>query len=138
MSWMSLLILGAVIGANNFSTSLALGALGQERRLWRVLVVFAAFEFTVPLVGLWLGQRLASAVAGHGGWLGPLLLAGLGLWTLFEATRRTRDRETLARRLTDWRGLVLLAAGLSVDNLVVGFGLGLGGTPPLLMATVIM
>ena len=30
------------------------------------------------------------------------------------------------------------SAGLSVDNLVVGFGLGLGGVPVLLTATVIM
>ena len=136
--WLQLAILGAVIGANNFSAALALGALGQARRRWRIAGTFAAFEFTVPLLGIWLGQATAEFVAGRADWLGPALLAGLGLWTLFETTRDTRDREALGAWLTGWRELVLLAAGLSVDNLVVGVSLGLEGIPPLAMAATIM
>ena len=136
--WFSILILGAVIGANNFATALALGSLGQEARRGRILMVFALFEFTVPLVGIWLGQRMSEMVAGHAHWLGPALLAGLGVWTIFEATRDTRSQEKLARWLTSWRGLLILSAGLSLDNLVVGFGLGLGGFDPLTLASVIM
>jgi putative Mn2+ efflux pump MntP len=135
---LQLLLLGVVIGANNFATALALGALGQSARWARILSVFAAFEFTVPLVGIWIGQQVAGSVVGATGWLGPVLLAGLGVWTLYEATRPSADLQRLARWLTSWRGLVLIAAGMSLDNLVLGFGLGLGGMPPLLLATTIM
>lgn len=136
--WLKLLILGAVIGANNFATALALGSLGQKDRRARILTVFALFEFTVPLIGLWLGRHVSGMIADHADWLGPVLLAALGLWTLFETRRDTRTQERLARWLTGWRGLVLLSAGLSADNLVAGFGLGLGGFEPLRLASVIM
>lgn len=136
--WIQLLILGMVIGFNNFATALALGALGQEKRLWRILTVFAAFEFGVPLIGLWLGQNASEYLSGKGAWLGPLLLAALGVMTLFQSTRDTRSQKALARKMTTWRGLILLSAGLSLDNLVIGFSLGLGGIPPLAMAATIM
>ncbi|HUG45987.1 MAG TPA: manganese efflux pump, partial [Sphingomicrobium sp.] len=70
-----LLILGAIIGSNNFATALALGALGQKVRRWRIVLTFGLFEFFIPLLGLWLGQRASGFVAGSVDWLGPALLA---------------------------------------------------------------
>jgi manganese efflux pump family protein len=101
------------------------------------VTVSGAFEFLVPLVGVWLGRHAASMVAERAGWLGPVLLALLGSWAIAGGLRRDWDEEALARRATTWRGLVLLAGGLSLDNLVVGFSLGLGGRSPLLLASVI-
>ncbi len=135
---LQLLVLGVVVGSNNFATSLALGSLGQADRRLRILTVFAAFEFGVPLLGLALGRRISGQLAEQATWLGPLLIAGLGIWTLLVSTRITPDAKRMARWLSSWRGLIALSAGLSLDNLVVGFGLGLGGVPALLTATVIM
>ena len=135
---LELLILGIVVGSNNFATSLALGSLGQSYRRWRIVLVFAIFEFSVPLLGLALGRRISERVASQVEWLGPLLIAGLGLWTLLVSTRMSPDAEKIARWLSSWRGRVALAAGLSIDKLVVRFSLGLGGVPVLLTATVIM
>lgn len=135
---LELLILGIVIGSNNFATALALGSLGQAERQWRILAMFALFEFSVPLIGLWLGARVSGLVADGMEWLGPLLIAGLGVWTILEATRKTDDSERLAAKLTSWRGLAGLSAIMSLDNLVIGFSLGLGGLPVLLMGSVIM
>lgn len=134
---LQLVVLGVVIGANNFAASLALGALGQQIRRWRIVAVFGAFEFVIPLVGIWLGSRAASAVAEQADWLGPTLLAGVGAWTVVAARREPAREERYARRATTWRGLMVLAALLSVDNLVVGFSLGLGGASPLLLAATI-
>ena len=136
--WVELLILGIVAGTNNFATALALGALGQIDRQWRILMVFVAFEFSVPLAGLAMGRRLSREVSDNIDWLAPVLIAGLGLWTLLVASRGSTDRANLARWLSSWHGLVLLSAGLSLDNLVVGFSLGLSGVPILLTATIIM
>jgi manganese efflux pump family protein len=136
MSPAELIGLGAAIGANNLAVSLTLGSLGQARRRWRIVAVFGVFEFTLPLIGLLIGRETADALAGSGRWLGAALLAALGLWTLRPSEDPGED-ERLARHVTTWRGLAGLAAVLSIDNLVVGFALGLGSTGPLLLAGVI-
>lgn len=66
MSVVQILVLGVVIGANNFSAALSLGALGQADRRVRIVSVFAVFEFVVPLVGAALGQALALTLADAG------------------------------------------------------------------------
>lgn len=129
-----LLILGIAIGSNNLAASLALGALGQKERIRCVVVVFGCFEFAVPLAGLWLGQQSGQWIEGHVHWMAPVMLATLGVWTLWAAWRSKSADKSFARRVTTWGGLFVLAAGLSVDNLVVGFSLGLRESSPLLLA----
>lgn len=135
---LQLLLLGGVIGANNFATALTLGALGHDFRRWRIIVMFGLFEFWVPLIGLWLGRNISAFVVVQTDWIRPVLLAGLGLWILRQLLRRPPDRRISQRWLSSWRGLVMLSASLSVDNLVIGFSFGLGETPAIFMATVIM
>lgn len=134
---LELLVLGVVIGANNFAAALTLGTLGQKVRRGRIVLVFGVFEFVIPLVGIWLGRHAAERIADQAGWVGTALLAGVGLWTVSAAQRGNGDEARYAKRATTWRGLVVLAALLSIDNLIVGFSLGLGGREPLLLAGVI-
>lgn len=132
-----LLLLGAAIGANNLAVALALGALGQWHRRWRVAGAFTVSEFAIPLVGLAIGTAASQVLAGAGRWLGAGLLAALGLWTLRPARDPRRD-ERMARRVTTWRGLAVLAVGLGLDNLLVGFSIGVpGGVSPLALAATI-
>ena len=132
-----LLILGTAIGANNLGVALALGALGQAGHRWRIAGVFGAFEFLVPLVVLLVGRELADELADTGRWIGAALLAVLGLWTMWAAREGEQRGSELARRASTWSGLAGLAAGLSLDNLVVGFSLGLGGATPVIVAAFI-
>ena len=134
---LQLLVLGAVIGANNLSAALTLGALGQKPRRARIVTVFGFFEFTVPLLGAAIGQALAVTLAGTGRWVSSALLLLVGAVTVLGGIRGGDRDERMARRMSSWRGLVLLAAGLSADNLAVGFSLGLGTIHPLLLATTI-
>lgn len=129
-----LLILGVVVGSNNLATALALGSLGEQVRRWRIIAVFGAFEFALPLIGLWLGSQASSSIADAVAWLGPALLALLGVWTVTVALRSKASAEELARRATSWAGLIVLSAGLSLDNLVVGFSLGLDRQDHLVIA----
>jgi putative Mn2+ efflux pump MntP len=132
-----LLAIGTVVGLNNFAVALMLGALGQRRRRWRIAGVFAIFEFTVPLIGLLAGAALAGTVSESGRYVGAGMLVALGAMAVRSATRPARDRgerDRVARQVTTWGGLVGLAAGLTVDNLLVGFSLGLGDVEPLLLA----
>lgn len=137
MTAVQLIVLGAVIGSNNLATALALGALGQAPRRWRVVLIFGLFEFFVPLLGLWIGRRATEWVVDHASWLSAALLIGLGLVALVQGLRYTPADDKLAERLTSMTGLLLLGAGLSVDNLIVGFSLGLRDSDPLLVATTI-
>jgi putative Mn2+ efflux pump MntP len=134
---MRYLLLGVVIGANNFAAALALGALGDRIRRAQVLLVFAVFEFCIPLVGLWLGRRASTRLAAQADWLVPGLLVAVGVATIVSALRSEQTLEKLTHQVGSWGGLTLLAAGLSADNLVLGFGLGIRGLDPLLLALAI-
>ena len=137
MTIIDLVILGIVIGSNNLAVALALGALGQAARRYRVMLVFGLFEFWIPLIGIWIGSATAKAIALQTNFIGGLLLIGLGLLTVVGGIRNRQNDEKLARYVTRWRGLIFLAAGLSTDNLVVSFSLGLGNAEPLAVASAI-
>jgi len=134
---LTLLLVGLVVGANNLAVSLTLGSLGQAGRRWRIVPMFGLTEFTIPLVGLWVGRQTAQALAGVMGWLPTALLAGLGVVTLVASVRGSVDEEALARQVTSWRGLTLLAIALGVDNLLIGFGLGARDLPAVTVAATI-
>jgi len=74
----------------------------------------------------------------HSNIIGAVLLFGLGLFAVVGSFCEDQNAELIVRRLTRWSELVVLAAGLSLDNLMVGFSLGLGEAPPLVEATTIL
>jgi putative Mn2+ efflux pump MntP len=133
----TLVVLGIVIGSNNLAVALALGAHGQEQRRTRIALVFGGFEFAVPLVGIWLGATTAARIGSSAGAIGAALLIAIGGWTLVSGIRGHTDDERIADRVTTLPGLVALAAGLSIDNLLVGFSLGLDNADPLAVASTI-
>ena len=143
VAWSSLIVIGVVIGINNLSAALALGGLGHGHHRWRIVGIFTAFEFAVPLIGAFLGAALAQVISGRLPWLGGSLLAMLGVLALVSTWRTaaqhplSSSRDRLGRLATSWQGLVVLGASLSADNLVVGFSLGLDSVPPLALATTI-
>ena len=137
MTLIDLLILGVVIGSNNFAVALALGTLGRDARRFRVMLVFGVFEFVMPLLGIVLGAAVARAIGLHTNLIGTVLLIALGLLAVIGGIRNRSQEEKLAKHVTRWRGLVVLALALSVDNVVVGFSLGLGHANPLAVATTI-
>lgn len=128
------MVLGLVIGANNFSAALSLGALGQAPRRLRIVAVFAVFEFVVPLAGAAAGQAMAITLAAWARWISAGLLVGVGAATMRAGLRGDDKDERRASQVTSWRGLMVLAAGLSADNLAVGFSLGLGDVSPVVLA----
>jgi putative Mn2+ efflux pump MntP len=133
----TLVIVAVTLSLNNFAVSMALGALGHAERRWRIAAAFGIFEFLIPLLGIWLGQQATGFVAEWAGWIGAALLGLMGAWTLFTVFRYPQRGEHLTEKTTSWAGLLVLAAGLSLDNLIVGLGLGLRGFPPFAMAATI-
>ncbi|MFO7728972.1 MAG: manganese efflux pump [Desulfonatronovibrio sp.] len=134
MTPLKLIILGIVIGSNNFAVALTLGAMGQIAYRYRVMTVFGVFEFVVPLIGICLGRAVAEVAGLHSNAIGAVILLGLGFLAVTGGIKSSRYDDRIARLTVCWSGLTLLAAGLSIDNLMVGFSLGLGKVQPLLLA----
>lgn len=123
-------LLGFVLplGVDSFAVAAAIGAVGVPRRArLRISLLFVVFEAGMPLVGVAIGAPLARVVGGVAEYLAIAVLIGLGLWMLL-----SRDNEEeRAARLLSARGLPLIGLGLSIslDELAVGFSLGLTGLP---------
>jgi len=123
------LILSAVaVGLDNFAVSIGIGLTGVDARTrWRVAVVFGAFEAAMPLIGLLLGHSAAHTLGRATQYAGGALLAAAGLWALVEARRS--DEPTNDSPSYGTGRLLMAGFALSVDNLVVGFGLGVTHAP---------
>ena len=124
------------LGVDTFALAAAVGTsrpLGSTR--WRISAVFVLAEGGMPLVGLALGASLGQALGSVADYLsgGLLVLLGGYLWWTSDD-----DDTAMAHRLTSAQGLALagLALSISLDELAVGFslGLGAGGTTPAAIA----
>lgn len=134
---LTLLLVAGSLGLSNFAASVAIGLAGVDRALrLRMAVVFCVFEAGMPVIGLLVGRRLSATLGEHAHLLGGALLIAVGA---IEAVATMRGGPGESRRL---RGagtgrLIVLAAGLSVDNLIVGFALGAYRAPVALAVAVI-
>jgi manganese efflux pump family protein len=126
-------LVAVAISLDSFAASLALGTQVPRRGWLRVAVVFAASGGSLPVLGMWMGAMASGVLTQVAGGIGALVLAGLGLWFLYGALRPREGDGAGGGRLpgpdgqVPLGGLLLLALGLSSDNLLVGLGLGLQG-----------
>jgi len=123
---LALLLIAASLGLSNFAASIAIGISGVDGGVRaRVALGFGLFEAGMPIIGLLIGHRLAHSLGGSAHIIGGLLLIAAGAQTTYQA-RRAGDQADAAETLARARGgrLLVLAAALSIDNLVVGFALG--------------
>jgi manganese efflux pump family protein len=113
----------------------------------RISVIFVLFEGGMPLVGLALGRSLGQTIGSLADYAsGGLLIALAGYLRWVESDDDDEDgaegEKANARRLSTARGLALLGLGLSIslDELAIGFSVGLGSphsAPPTQVAILI-
>jgi manganese efflux pump family protein len=122
---LALLLVAGSLGLNDFAGSIAVGTSGVDHRLRvRVALAFGLFEAGMPIIGLLMGRSLSHSLGSSAHIVGGLLLIAVGLQATYVATRADPGDadETVATAGTG--RLLVLAAALSIDNLVVGFALG--------------
>jgi putative Mn2+ efflux pump MntP len=121
------------LGLDTFAVAAALGAAGSltGRDRLRVSVLFVMFEGGMPLIGLAAGAPLARTIGSVADYLAVAALIGLGAWMLLAG--RDDEEEERAARLKITHGVALLALGVSIslDELAIGFTLGLARLPVL-------
>jgi putative Mn2+ efflux pump MntP len=122
------------LGLDTFAVAAALGAAGSltGRDRLRVSVLFVVFEGGMPLIGLAAGAPLARTIGPVADYLAVAALIGLGAWMVL-AGRDGEDAEEEKRavRLKMTHGVAILALGVSIslDELAIGFTLGLARLP---------
>jgi manganese efflux pump family protein len=123
-SVLALLLVAFSVGLDNFGAATALGIAGVDRNLRiRVAVIFGVFEAAMPVVGLVLGHSLAHRLGGASKPIAGGLLCLAGAYAIInELTGESEDAPD--RDGVGTRRLVLIGAGLSTDNIVIGFALG--------------
>lgn len=113
------------LGLDTFAVAAAIGMLGvSPARRIRVSLLFTAFESAMPLIGVALGAPLGHAIGGAADYLAIGVLIAFGLFTLLAAEREDDQRLI---ELTQPHGLSAIVLGLSIslDELAIGFTLGL-------------
>ena len=116
------------LGLDTFAIAAALGMtrLTVSQRV-RFGLLFAAFEGGMPIIGLLVGAGLGRVIGGWAEYVAIAALAGLGFYMLFGPDK---DDERV-QKLAASTGIAMLVLGLSVslDELAIGFGLGLLSVP---------
>jgi len=94
----------------------------------RISLVFVVFEGGMPLIGLGLGTALARGIGQVAGYLAGAAVIAIGAWMLLAEDKDEQDK---AGRLAASRGLALIALGVSIslDELAIGFTIGLAHLP---------
>jgi manganese efflux pump family protein len=118
------------LGLDSFAVAAAIGAT-RATTMWqrlRISLVFVIFEGGMPLIGLSLGAFLARGIGQVAGYLAGAAVIAIGAWMLLAADK---DEDEKASRITTSRGLALIALGISIslDELAIGFSIGLARVP---------
>jgi manganese efflux pump family protein len=125
------------LGVDTFAVAAAVGMLGTTpaTRL-RISILFPAFEAAMPLIGLAIGAPLGHAIGNSAEYVAIGVLLTFGLYTLLSSEE---NGEQTAARLTNARGVGMLVLGLSIslDELAIGFTLGLLRLPAVLVIILI-
>ncbi len=124
------------LGLDSFAVAAALGA-SLVATVWhrlRISLVFVIFEGGMPLIGLALGSVLARGIGHIADYLAAAAVIGIGIWMLFAGDKDEDDKASL---IMTSRGLALIGLGISIslDELAIGFSLGLVRLP---VSTVIL
>lgn len=132
----SLLLVALALGLSNFAASIGIGLnrIDFATRL-RTGLAFGIFEALMPIAGLIVGHATATTVGEMGRYLGGALLVLAGLYAGWQA--RPRPHDSHRDRVLSLQQLLVTAFALSLDNLVVGFGLSFSRVPILFAALLI-
>jgi manganese efflux pump family protein len=135
--WLTLIGLIVPLGLDTFAVAAALGMAGLKAGdRTRVSLIFTAFEAGMPLIGFFAGNLAGRAVGNAADDFAIAILIGLGLFMLRPQAEDEDQRLSLLART---RGLAAIGLGvsISIDELAIGFTIGLLKFPVVLILVLI-
>jgi putative Mn2+ efflux pump MntP len=116
------------LSLDTFAASAALGIAGvRTRQRMRAALLFTAFEAGMPLLGLVIGRAVGNAIGPAADYVGIAVLFALAIHMMFEGDTHTEPGPSLHDR--SLVASTMLGLSVSVDELAIGFTLGLSGVP---------
>jgi putative Mn2+ efflux pump MntP len=111
------------LGLDTLAVALGLGLSSLPRQRWLAVgLTFAFFEGLMPVVGLVIGAHLVRAAGELAGYLAAILLLVVGGLAIKEAL--SDDEEDEEKPPPQGHRLALMGLSVSLDELAVGFSLG--------------
>lgn len=115
------------LGLDTLAIAIGLGLSGLPRSQWRrVGLTFAFFEGVMPIIGLVIGNHLSHAVGQWAGYGAAVLLVIIGAHEIKESLSDDDDDEPPS---VEGGKLILAGLWVSLDELAVGFSLGVLRVP---------
>ncbi len=114
------------LGVDTLAVAISLGCRKTAGRV-RIALTFACAEALMPMLGLWIGRAAGRMIGNWASLAGGIALLAVAVWLLFFADEDDEE-ERLERNLAGW-ALIAAALGISLDELAVGFSIGLIGVP---------
>jgi putative Mn2+ efflux pump MntP len=128
------------LAIDTFALATALGVAGvTKHERFRTSLILSAFEAGMPVVGFLVGAGVGGAVGRWADYLAAAVLLAVGGWMLRSGGGEEAEAGQKVRLLESARGwaVVLLGLSISVDELAIGFGVGLLRLPLLLLVVLI-
>ena len=133
------IILPLAIDTFVLSTALGVAGVAKQARL-RTSLILTAFEAGMPVVGFLVGAGVGGVLGRWTDYLAAAVLAGAGLWMLrpegVEEEEKAEQKVRLLESARGW-GIVVLGLSISIDELAIGFGVGLLRLPLLVLVGLI-
>jgi putative Mn2+ efflux pump MntP len=126
VTFLKMIVLVLSLGIDTLLISTSLGALKTKGKL-KIAIVFACTEAVMPLIGLFIGKEAGGILGNWTSLIGGILLLGVAVWLLFYDNEDEEEKK-LERNLVGWT-LIITAISISLDELAVGFSIGLIGIP---------
>jgi manganese efflux pump family protein len=140
MSLVMVLGLAIALAMDCFAVSMGL-ACGSKGLSWRQVVrmafYFGGFQFGMPVMGWYAGEKVVRFMSGFDHWIAFGLLLAVGGKMLYEAFSLSEEEKACRPDQTRGARLLLLSVATSIDALAVGLSLGVIQTSILYPASVI-
>jgi manganese efflux pump family protein len=114
------------LGMDTLMMSISLGFV-QTKGKAKIALTFACAEALMPLIGLFIGKGAGRLIGNWASLVGGVALLAVAVWLIFFEDE-DEEEEKLERNLVGWT-LILMALSISLDELAVGFSIGLVGVP---------
>ncbi len=120
---LALLLIAVAVSLDAFSVSLGMGFLHfQGKQIFKTGLAVGLFHSIMPLCGLFVGEVISVKLGMLTTIVGGMILVGLGVH-LFLSTFQKQEEASLPVGI----GLLLFAAGISIDSFSAGLSLGMFG-----------